>query len=167
MKTLAFDKATIRRVDADGRLHIAATPISKACVNPYLGSEIPGCGELGLDPQKVYLLYRDPAELERSAATFNNLQLLSRHVAVSAQDHQPDIVVGSTGTDAEFKAPYLLNSLVVWASDAIEGVESDRKKELSSAYRYRADMTPGTADGQPYDGVMRDIVGNHVCLVEA
>jgi hypothetical protein len=36
---------------------------------------------------------------------------------------------------------------------------------LSSAYRYRADMTPGTHEGEPYHGVMRHIVGNHVALV--
>jgi hypothetical protein len=53
----------------------------------------------------------------------------------------------------------------VWARDAIEDIESDVKKELSAAYRYRADMTPGTYEGEPYQGVMRDLVGNHVALV--
>jgi uncharacterized protein len=76
-------------------------------------------------------------------------------------------VIGSTGTDAAFETPYLRNSLVVWARDAIEDIESEIKKELSSAYRYRADMTPGTYEGMPYDGVMRDIVGNHVALVDS
>jgi len=56
------------------------------------------------------------------------------------------LVIGSTGTNAAFEAPYLRNSLVVWARDAIDDIESDVKKELSSAYRYRADMTPGNRD---------------------
>jgi hypothetical protein len=39
--------------------------------------------------------------------------------------------------------------------------------ELSSSYRYRADMTPGTAaNGERFDGVMRDIIFNHVAIVE-
>ena len=35
------------------------------------GSEIPGADEMGLDPDKVYYLYRDPAELEKAAASSN------------------------------------------------------------------------------------------------
>jgi hypothetical protein len=103
--------------------------------------------------------------LKKAASTFNNLPILSRHVPVSADDHQPDLVIGSTGTDAEYEDPYLSNSLIFWARDAIDDIESEVKKELSSAYRYRADMTPGTHEGEAYDGVMRDLVGNHVALV--
>ena len=164
---LAFDRASVRTYDEDGRLHIALTHISKANVCPYKGSEIPDAEELGLDPDKVYQLLRDPLELEKSAPTFNNLPLLNDHIAVSAYDHKPEMTVGSTGTDAVFNAPYLDNSLVIWAADSIEGIESGEQRELSCAYRYRADMTPGTYEGTPYDGVMRDIRGNHVALVVA
>jgi len=163
---LAFDRSTVRTVDKDGRLHVAITNISKANVCPYLGREIPDAEELGLDPNKTYFLYRDPDELAKAAPTFNNIPLLSKHVPVNAGDHQPDLVVGSTGTDAEFESPYLRNSLVIWAQPAIDGVESEDQKELSSAYRYRVDMTPGTVGGEKYDGVMRDIIGNHVALVK-
>lgn len=162
---LAFDRNTVRSFDRDGRLHVATTNISKAAINPYLGREIPDFEALGLNPDKTYRLFRDPEELAKAASTFNNLPLLSRHVPVSADDHQPDLVVGSTGSEAEFDAPYLRNSLVIWARHAIAGVEDRSKQELSSAYRYRADMTPGTYEGAAYDGVMRDIVGNHVSLV--
>lgn len=162
---LAFDRNTVRTFDRDGRLHVATTNISKAAINPYIGREIPDFEALGLDPDRTYKLFRDPEELEKAAPTFNNLPLLSRHVPVSADDHQPDLVVGSTGSEAEFVAPYLRNSLVIWARHAIKGVEDRTKQELSSAYRYRCDMTPGTYDGEAFDGVMRDIVGNHVAIV--
>src|SRR5258708_19165512 len=56
--------------------------------------------------------------------------------------------------------------LSVWDGEAIELIDSEAQKELSSGYRYRADMTPGTFEGEQYDGVMRDIVGNHVALVK-
>jgi hypothetical protein len=75
-------------------------------------------------------------------------------------------VVGSTGTDAVFDAPHLKNSLVVWDSVAIAGIGSKQQTELSAAYRYDADMTPGTFEGVAYDGVMRNIRGNHIALVE-
>jgi hypothetical protein len=169
LATLAFDRSA-RHVDVDGRLHVAASHISKATVNPYYGREIPGADALGLDPARVYQLLRHPDELAKAAPTFNNLPLLSKHVPVSALDdasHMPDLVVGSTGTDAAFNDPYLDNSLVIWAGPAVAGVESNQVRELSCAYRYVADMTPGTYKGLHYDGIMRNIVGNHVALVEA
>jgi len=162
---VALDRASVRSYDADGRLHVAASNISKACVNPYWGREIPDCRELGLDPNKQYRLLRHPDELAKAADTFNNLPVLSRHVPVSADSHQPYLVIGSTGTDAAFRKPYLTNSLVIWAKPAIDAIESNEQRQLSCAYRYAADMTPGVYEGESYDGVMCDIVGNHVALV--
>lgn len=162
---LAFDRGSVRSYDVDGRLRVEVANISKANICPYVGHEIPGWEALGLDKAKIYHLFRDPDELAKAAPTFNNLPLLEKHVAVSADDHQPDLVIGATGSNATFDAPHLKNSLVVWAKSAIEGIERDDKRELSSAYRYRADMTPGTYLGAGYDGVMRDIIGNHVALV--
>lgn len=163
---MAFDRGTVRRVDANGHLHVAITNISKAAINPYLGREIPDWEKLGLQPDRIYKLYRDPEELAKAAPTFNNLPLLSEHIPVTSEDHPHDVTIGSTGTDAVFHLPYLCNSLVVWTKGGIDAIESEAQKELSSAYRYRADMTPGTFEGEQYDGVMRDIVGNHVALVK-
>jgi hypothetical protein len=157
--TLAFDRS-VRNIDADGRLHVAVTNISKATVNPYYGKEIPGYESLGLSAETIYYLLRDPVEIEKGAPTFNNIPLLSKHVPVSADDHQPDLVVGSTGTDARFSAPYLQNSL------AIAGIDSREQCELSCAYRYTPVMQPGVYEGVAYDGIMTGIIGNHVALVE-
>jgi len=161
----AFDKS-VRHFDVDGRLHVDLSNISKAMVCPYMGSEIPGADTLGLDAGKVYMLLRDPQELERAAPTFRNLPLLIQHVPVSAEEPRKDLVVGSTGSDVEFNAPYLSVSLSVWDAPAIAGIESKDQAELSSAYRYTPDMTPGVYEGTEYDGVMRNIVGNHVALVD-
>ena len=161
----ALDAATVRTYDADGRLRVALANISKATVNPYLGREIPDFENLGLEPGRTYKLLRHPDELAKAAPSFNGLPVLSQHVPVTADAHQPDLVVGATGTDAQFVDPYLQNSLIVWARDAIQGIEDDEKREISCAYRYRADMTPGTYAGEKYDGIMRDLVGNHVALV--
>lgn len=164
--SLAMDQDTVRSTDTDGRMHVAITNISKANVCPYYGKEIPDGDTLGLESERKYMLYRDPGELQKAAASSNNVPLLSEHVPVSAEDHQPDLVIGSTGTDAEYIHPFLRNSLVVWAKPAIDAIEAEEQKELSCAYRYRVDMTPGTSpDGEPYDGIMRDIIFNHVALV--
>lgn len=162
---MAMDRS-LRTVDVYGKMHVESSNISKATVSPYRGAEIPNSQALGLDPSRVYMLLRDPEELARAAPTFNNLPLLSKHVPVFADDHQPDIVVGSTGTDSVFESPYLKNSLVIWAAGAINGVETAQQCEISCAYGYTADMAPGVYEGVAYDGVMRDLKGNHVALVE-
>lgn len=163
-RVLALDRAS-RTYDADGRLHVAIANISKANVCCYSGKEIPDADRLGLNPEEAYFLLRDPDELAKGASTFRNLPLLWKHVPVTAVDHHPELVIGATGSDAKFVSPYLQNSLVIWADRSIEGIESGRRCQLSSAYRYTVDMTPGRFQGVEYEGIMRDIIGNHVALV--
>ena len=98
MTLLAFDKSA-RLVDESGILHVEKSNISKAIVNPYMGSEIPRWDELGLDPSKVYYLYRDPEELSKASDTFRNLPLLSKHVPVFAEKPPKDLVIGCVGSE--------------------------------------------------------------------
>ena len=163
--SLAQDRS-LRSYDQDGRLHVESSNISKVTVNPYYGSEIPNYQQLGLEPKKVYYLLRDPEELKKAAPTFNNLPLLSKHIPVSADEPQKEVIAGTTGSDTVFEDGYLKCSLAVWDAEAIAGIESGEQVELSSAYHYTADMTAGEFEGRHYDGVMRDIVGNHVALVD-
>lgn len=162
---LALDRSA-RRIDADGRLHVDRSHISKATVNPYYGKEIPGYEALGLQPDKVYRLLRDPVELERAAPTFARLPVLSEHVPVTVEAPRPDLVVGAIGSEVVFTAPYLDADLCVWDATAIAGIETDKVRELSCAYRYVPVMEPGEFEGQPYDGRMTEIQGNHLALVE-
>jgi hypothetical protein len=164
---MAFDRRSVRVYDQDGRLHVEIANISKATVNPYIGSEIPDWQRLGLEADKLYYLYRDPEELKKAAPTFNGLPVLSEHQPVTADTHDHKLTIGATGTDAVFQYPYLRNSLVIWPEGDIKEVQNDTKRQLSCGYRYTADMTPGESpEGEKYDGVMRDIIGNHVALVK-
>jgi uncharacterized protein len=163
---IAMDRDSVREKTRDGRLIVKKTHISKANVCPYRGKEIPGWQDLGLEPDRVYNLLRDPDELRKAAPTLNGVQLLIKHIPVSAEDHRPDETVGSLGTDAEFDGEYLDNSLFVNAKHAIDAIESGRQRELSAGYHYSPDMTPGNFHGTAFDGVMRSIVFNHVALVE-
>lgn len=164
----AFDFSSVRHKDVDGRLHVRVAHISKATVNPYYGWEIPGWQELGLDRDRRYLLLRDPKELERAVSTANNIQIIDKHTPVSSDDersHLPDLTIGSTGTDAAYRHPYLDNSLVFWAKPAIDDIETGKRRQLSAAYRYKPDFISGVYEGQPYDGIMRNLEFNHICLV--
>jgi hypothetical protein len=163
---IAMDRDIQREKTRDGRLIIQRAHITKANVCPYRGEEIPGWEKLGLDPQRVYKLLRDPEEIRKAATSLNGVQLLIKHTPVNAQDPHQDKTVGSIGTDAEFDGEYLDNSVYVNVQEAIDGIESGKRRQLSAGYHYVPDMTPGNFRGTAYDGVMRELCFNHVALVE-
>lgn len=165
---LALDRNPANRYyDDQGFMHVRVCNLSKGNICPYYGREIPGWEALGLDPERVYQMFRHPEELAKAADSFNGLPLLAGHKGTSADDHPKDRTVGSTGSTAAFVAPYLQNSLAIWTKEAIAGVESGQIIELSCGYAYTPDMQPGVERGLVFDGVMRAIKGNHVALVEA
>ncbi|MEL5559012.1 DUF2213 domain-containing protein, partial [Serratia ureilytica] len=163
---LAFDRGSVRQIDKVGRLQVERSNISKANVCGYYGREIPNSEALGLEPDRLYMLYRDPDELRKAAKTFNNIPILCRHKPDYPGAPARELRVGTTHANSDFDGTYLTNGLSIWDNSAIAGIETDEQRELSSSYAYVADMTPGvTPDGVKFDGVMRDIVGNHVALV--
>ena len=157
---------TVRHIDNNGHLIVDRTCITKAAINPYLGKEIPNWQALGLDPNKVYMLLRCPVELQRALPTFQGLQLLERHTPVSSEEPEKDSTVGSIGTVVEMDGDNVYSSLRVYDQNAIDLIESEKLNQLSAGYAYTADMTGGEWNGEHYDGVMRNIHGNHVALVE-
>ena len=157
---------TVRHIDNNGHLIVDRTCITKAAINPYLGKEIPNWQALGLDPNKVYMLLRCPTELQRALPTFQGLQLLERHTPVSSEEPEKDSTVGSIGTVVEMDGDNVYSSLRVYDQNAIDLIESEKLNQLSAGYAYTADMTGGEWNGEHYDGVMRNIHGNHVALVE-
>jgi len=164
--SFAFDKAN-RRIDTDGRLHVERSHISKAAVNPYYGEEIPGWQALGLDPEKIYQMFRDPEELKKAAPTFARLPILSEHVPITTKDLPKDKIIGAIGSDVDFNYPYLDADLCFWEDPAIAGIDSGQVRELSCCYHYVPIMEPGEYKGTPYDGRMTQIEGNHLAKVEA
>ena len=167
---LAMDRApTLRHKDINGWLHVKDCRISKANVCPYIGREIPNSEKLGLEPDKVYNLYRDAAALEASAASFERAPLMLEHLGVTAESAQdPKIkrkIIGAV-SNVRWMAPYLVADLTVWDGEGIEAIESERQQELSPGYHYKPDMSPGSMHGQSFDGRMLDIVANHLCIVD-
>lgn len=161
----AFDKQSARSFDADGRMRVRDCVISVSEINPYYGKEIPKAAELGLSPTAVYDLYRDPDALALAADSFNGLPLMIRHVAQTADDPRKHDQAGSV-YNARYADGQLRADLLVSDAKAIELIESGQLADLSSSYRYRADMTPVEVEGRKAHGSMRDIQGNHVALVE-
>lgn len=162
-ETVALDSQ--RSIDESGHLRIARTVLSKAAVNPYFGREIPDYEELGLDPDKVYRLLRDPEALQDGADTFKGKQFLIKHEYVDAEDVKKDLIIGSIGTRVYYEDGILYGDLTAWDASAIELIETKKMDELSASYWYKAVMKSGVYNGEEYDGIMTNIHGNHVALV--
>ena len=167
---IVYDKNTFgsnREIDeVNGYLRVDECNISKCQVRPYLGREIPNWREFDLEPDKIYNVYCPREELKKAAPTFNNLPLTREHIEVDVDNVPKEKIVGSLGDHASFEYPYLKNNLIIYDKKDIDLVMSGKKKELSCGYRYTPVRQSGEADGQHYDFVMTDIVGNHVALVK-
>lgn len=164
--SIAMDRATVRTKDADGHLKVSRTPITKAVVSPYYGREIPNWQTLGLDPERVYQIYRDAEELAKGAKSFEGKPVLSDHIAARSDKHPKDATVGSIGSPVEMVGDTLYAPLTIWDQSAIDDIESEEKRNLSCSYRYTYDPTPGvTPAGMPFDGRMVAIQANHCALV--
>lgn len=162
---LAFDRKSARSFDSDGRMRVRDCILSTAEVNPYRGQEIPGWEKLGLKPNTVYELYRDPEELKKAVATFEGIPLMLKHIPQTAEAPRKEYQAGSVHT-IRFDGKHLRGDLLVTDGYAIELIQSDEMSDLSCGYRYDPVMQSGVADGSKYDGSMHGIQGNHVALVD-
>ncbi len=170
-RNVAFDES-VRSIDENGHLRIAKTVISKAQVDPYFGREIPGYDpetkthKLGLDPSRIYQLLRCPVELEKTADTAKGKQILFKHIYVDSKTPEKELTVGAIGSDVTYEDGKLYADLTFWDDEAISLIDSEKMEQLSYSYYFDPVMTPGEFEGVAYDGVMRNIHGNHLALVE-
>ena len=158
---------TARTVTEEGYL-IVPSNIARTGVQEYRAHEL-GLDADGMDPMKVIRLHRPPEEVfdTASMASFEGKPVTLGH---------PDEPVTSTnwsglamGEVIEIRraGDMLAGKIIIKARSAIDAVETGTV-ELSNGYSFKLDMTAGrTPDGDEYDGVQRQIRGNHVALVEA
>lgn len=166
--TIAFDSSH-REYDNNGFLHVRACNLTKEQVAPYYGREIPNYEQAGFEPNKVYYGYRSAEELSRpeTVKSINGIPIQLRHHLDYPEAPAKETRVGQTGTDGVWQAPYLKNSLHILDKAGMDAANGECK-ELSLAYAYRPEFKSGeTADGTHYDFVMRDILAQHLALVES
>lgn len=162
---LAMDESQ-RIKDEFGNLTVLSSVITMEGVNPYYGRDIPNSEELGLEPNKVYYLYRPLEEIEKAVDSFKMKSILIKHVGVDAKDPKKQDRIGNIGSDLIIEDGKLYGDMQFYDDRAIELIEERKQEQLSAGYGYVADMTPGEFNGVHYDGIMRNLVGNHVALVE-
>ena len=163
---LALDRDTNRNIDGDGHLRVKHNLLTRAEVSPYRGEEINNVEPLGLDPNRIYYLYRLPDELKKGAETLEGKPILIKHKPISSDDHPEELVVGAV-SNPELAGDELYGDLSVWTRGAVGAILNGSKKHISLGYHYKPVMTPGvTPKGQKFDGVMKNIRYNHLALVE-
>jgi len=156
-----------REVDSNGFVEIPDNPISAVGVYPYLGSMIGG-----KDPSKIYYVLRPEEELSRKD-TLDSLRLMP-----IVDDHE---MLGDGETPAEkkgvhgvvgeqvyydSKAKQIKGNLKIHSSGLMDKIDNHGKKDLSAGYRADHEFIPGTFDGQDYDAIQKNIVFNHLALVD-
>jgi len=162
-----FMSLTSRRMTDEGYL-VAPGNLARCGIQEYRAYEL-GLDTDGMDPMKVIRLHRPPEEVfdGASMASFEGKPITIEHppVAVTA-DNWAELAKGEV-RDVARSGELMTGTLVIRSKDAIEAVQ-DGKVQLSNGYTFELDMTSGTtADGRAYDGVQRNIRGNHVALVDA
>lgn len=159
---------TSRTVTAQGFL-VAPCVIARTGVQTYKASELNLGKDSGLDPNTLIRLHRPSEEVfhPESVKSFDGVPVSVNHPPgnrITASNWK-ERAVGDMD-DVAADGSTLNGKITVRDSDAVTSVVNG-KRFLSAGYNFELDPTPGTtADGQEYDGIMRQIRGNHVAIVD-
>ena len=154
-----------KEIDINGYWLIKDNPMTKAGVFPYLGKQI----SPELEPSKIYQVLRPKEELTKpeTLKSLELIPLLNDHEMVG-KDFTPVEEKGShgtTGQNVKVNGNIITNDLRL-LSEVIKNEVESGKKDLSMGYRCRYELTPGEFEGQHYDAIQRDIIYNHIALVD-
>lgn len=146
-------------------MEVRDNPISKVGVFDYLGSEIPGAE----DPNRVYKVYRPAEELARQETidSFKLMPFIDEHEILgrAGMPAERKGMQGTLGEQIYFDAPYLRGNIKIHSSAAQSLIKAG-KVELSPCYGCDWVKGDGSFEGQPYQYTQRNIMGNHLALVE-
>ena len=74
--------------------------------------------------------------------------------------------VGFTGTEVVYDDGFVRAVMTITDQEVIDKVMRGDVREVSAGYRVSYDPTPGVTDnGEHYDGIQKEISGNHVAIV--
>lgn len=164
MKVYISDAASHREVDENGRLIVRDTLITRESVDPYYGREIPGYEDFGLEPDRVYHIYRPAAELKKAIKKFDGVPVLDTHIMDNPGSEQKEHRIGAV-SDAKMDGGAVFADLSIWDQDAIDKIKSGEKRELSAGYSADTYLKPAEFNGEHYDLIMKNLNINHIALV--
>lgn len=152
-------------IDINGYVTYYDVPMTKAGVFPYLGKTISS----ELEPDKVYNVLRPIEELTRpeTLRSLESIPFVIDHTMIGEGFTPPEDkgIEGTTLKNVKVKGDLISNDLTAYTDRCKRAIENG-KRDLSMGYRCRYELTPGEYQGQHYDAVQRDIIFNHIALVD-
>jgi len=113
--------------------------------------------------------YRPAVEVAspESLASFAGKAITSEHPPVLLDaENTKDYQVGFSGTEVVYDDGFVKAVMTITDKEAIERIMRGDAREVSAGYRVNYDPTPGvTENGEHYDGVQKEIIGNHIAVV--
>lgn len=134
----------------------------------YQGKEIDPENRLGIRDKAVVTLLRSPEEVfhKDSIASFARKPMTNDHPSAAVvADNWKELAIGETDSEILRDGESLRIPFTIRATKDIQAIK-DGRRELSAGYDSRLDMTPGIYNGQPYDGIQREIRCNHIAVVD-
>ena len=160
-----------KKTDENGFVEFDNTTFFKGGVFQYAGREIDKDGKLGLKPNELYNVFRDPKEVtsEDFIKTLNNKPVLNDHTIigngkrmVKPENKGCDGVLSDVRADGDV----LKGKVTVW-STKMQKLIRQGKRELSLAYGCTFVPQKGYYQGKTYDFIQTNLcVGNHLALVD-
>jgi len=153
----------------DGFLVARDCAMARTGIQQYHAYELGMDKSSGMDPMRMMTLFRPDDEV------FNLDSLKTFENAPVTLDHPPELVTPANWStyakgearDVRRDGDFMRGTLIIKAADAIQAIESGQS-QLSNGYLFDLDMTPGTTPaGEAYDGIQRNIRGNHVAIVQS
>jgi uncharacterized protein len=167
MRCSVRDLTTLSKREITPRGYLSAPAVIGRC-----GVQVYGRSELGLDgdPQAPVRLMRLPEEVFRpeTVASFENVPITDDHPdrGVDASNWR-DLAKGEV-RDIGKHDGNLLGGVALVKDGGLVAKVVGGKAALSCGYSFDLDLTPGMGpDGQPFDGYQRNILGDHVAIVDS
>jgi hypothetical protein len=167
---------TSRTVTDEGFL-VAPGTMARVGTQDYLASELGLDKTMGLPPGKRLTLYRPHEEVgnPESVKSFNTKPIgailsgprRGKHPEGNrvTKDNWSDVAVGDVH-DVKMNGDLMQGTLIIRDKDAVDAVQKGMSA-LSNGYQFDLDLTPGQlSDGTKYDGIQRNIRGNHLMIVD-
>jgi hypothetical protein len=102
-----------------------------------------------------------------SLASFAGKAITSEHPPVLLDsENTKNYQVGFSGTEVVYDNGFVKAVMTITDEDTIKRIMKGDAREVSAGYRVNYDPTPGvTESGEHYDGVQKEIIGNHIAVV--
>lgn len=159
------------KVDENGFLKYEDTTFFREGIFDYAGCEIDPQGKLGLEPKKIYKVYRPKSEVTKKefVETLNQKPLVDDHTIIG---NKPGMMAperkncAGVLSDVKVVGNELHGRLDIWSTKMISKIRSG-KRELSLAYGCSFIPQKGVFKGERYDFVQSELrAGNHLALVD-